>query len=62
MGCLAAMRESSDWIRGEWVMSGGSGRRGWGCEEAEGEREAFIRAWAVEVELGVGGRSMSAVC
>ena len=61
-GVFEAMRESSDWIKGEWEMSGGSGRRGCVFEEASGDREERIRACAAEVDVGVGGRSMSVFC
>ena len=56
-------RASSSWMRGECGMEsrGEGGRRGWGSELWEGEREERIRVWAWAVEVGVGGRSMSGV-
>ena len=40
------------------VSRGEGGRRGCG-EEVSGGREERMRVWAWEVEVGVGGRSMS---
>jgi len=59
-GNLEAMRSSSDSMRGENLGSARSGRRGCGVVPASGAREELIRACARAVEVGVGGRSMSA--
>lgn len=48
-----------DCSKGENEGLGGGGRRGWGVEVEEGEREAVRRDWAAAREDGEGGRSMS---
>lgn len=54
------MRSNSAVMRGDKLGEGGDGRSGWGVVVASGEREVDMRAWARAVEVGVGGRSMSA--
>lgn len=58
-GFLAAMRSSSDCMRGEKVVVGTSGIEGWIVESASVESEEAMSAWAAAVSASLGARSTS---